>query len=113
TAICPVVSGLSYTVKPIPGATSYSWTFPTGWTPTTGTISGNSTITTSPTVTVTAGSNAVAGPIKIRGKNACTNLTKELILDVGVNSFTYANAGPDQTVCLGTNQITLAGEVGG
>jgi large repetitive protein len=117
TAICPVVSGLIYTIKPITGATSYIWTFPTGWNATTGTTNAGVVTTTNPTVTVNVTSLAATGTrnITVRGKNSCQNLTNQTSLPVTVDTYTYANAGPDQTVCKSASTITiqLNGEVGG
>ncbi|MDP2069254.1 MAG: HYR domain-containing protein, partial [Lutibacter sp.] len=104
TAICPVISGLVYTINAIPGATSYNWTFPTGWTITSG--------GTTNSVTVTATSTAGSGNVTVRGTNDCGS-SNTSVLAVSTGSFAYASAGPDQTVCAGTATITLAGEIGG
>ena len=63
-------------------------------------------------VTVPAGSTAVNGNISVTASNACGTSTAST-LAVTVGSFAFADAGPDQTVCAGTNSITLAGAIGG
>ncbi|TRO64045.1 T9SS type A sorting domain-containing protein [Christiangramia sabulilitoris] len=106
TAICPVAPGLVYRVNPIPGATSYLWTFPNtgGWTVTNG-VNTNE-------ITVTAQANANSGNITVVGVNECGN-SQPVSMEVTTGTVAYVNAGPDQTVCMGTSSITLAGEIGG
>lgn len=105
TVVCPVVSGLKYRVQPIAGATSYEWVFPSGWT----IDSGNSTNE----VRVTATTNAQEGSISVTGINDC-GPSQTLTSDpVSTGTVVMVEAGPNQTVCLGTSEITLAGEIGG
>ena len=63
-------------------------------------------------ITVTAGSTAVSGNISVTATNACGSSTAS-VLPVSVGTFAYASAGPDQTICAGTPNITLAGQIGG
>ncbi|MBZ9728414.1 hypothetical protein LB467_01835 [Salegentibacter sp. JZCK2] len=112
TGVCPVASGLIYTVKPISGATSYNWTFPSGWTASTGTTTNGVVTTTTNSVTVTAASTAISGDLTVNGRNEC-GPTPGTKLALSVDSFAYASAGPDQVVCAGTTSIKLAGEIGG
>ncbi len=63
TPVCPSTTGLSYSIAPVAGATSYTWTFPSGWS-----ITANPT-TTNPTFT--AGAAAVSGNINVAAVNAC------------------------------------------
>lgn len=106
TAICPVATGLIYKVNLIPGATSYTWTFPNagGWTVTSGANTNQ--------ITVTAQQNANSGLIRVRGLNECGQ-SQETTLQVSTGTVAYVNAGPDQTVCAGTNSIQLSGQIGG
>ncbi len=105
TAICPAASGLIYSITPIPGATSYIWTFPnSGWTVTSGADSNQ--------VTVTAGTSAQGGNITVRGVNECGQ-SQAASITVTTGTAAYVSAGPDQTVCAGTTSIQLAGEIGG
>lgn len=106
SALCPVVSGLTYSVEPIAGATSYQWSFPSGWNIT----SGGSTNS----VTVTATANAATGIITVVGQNECGSTgTPSPSFDVSTGTVVYVSAGPDQIVCAGTTSVKLAGEVGG
>ncbi|GAB2768195.1 hypothetical protein GCM10010465_11850 [Actinomadura fibrosa] len=105
TAVCPVVSGLKYRVQDIPGATSYNWTFPSGWNITNGAGTNE--------VTVTATASAQTGPISVTATNECGNSNTFTSDEITTGTVVYVNAGPDQTVCKGTTQITLAGEIGG
>jgi len=104
TAICPVVSGLTYRVNSIEGATSYDWTYPSGWTLTSGEGTNE--------VTLTAGVNAIADKITVRGRNECgtTGLSE---LEVTTGTTVYVEAGQDIEVCPDTSIVNLAGEIGG
>ncbi len=103
TAICPVANGLVYSVTNDVNANSYTWTIPAGFT----IVSGAGTNA----VTVNVGVAAVSGNISVRAVNVCGQSTVRT-LAVNVNNFAYANAGPDQTICAGSN-VTLAGVIDG
>ena len=74
---CVVRNGgpaVTYTTTASPGATSYSWTFPTGWTPATAT-------TTTPTVSVTPGGTGSTGllvSVIAIGASGCNSATASL-----------------------------------
>ncbi|MFN4763941.1 PKD-like domain-containing protein [Gillisia sp. Q332] len=104
TAICPSVSGLKYKVGSITGATSYDWTLPSGWSITNGQGSNE--------ITVTASVNASAGNITVNGRSEC-GTTQSISLPVTTGTAAHVGAGPDQTVCPGTIEINLDGEIGG
>ena len=104
TAICPSVSGLIYKVKPITGATSYDWTLPSGWSIT----NGNGTNE----ITVTASVSANAGFVRVKGRTEC-GASQETSIAVTTGTAAHVGAGPDQTVCPGTTEISLTGEIGG
>lgn len=59
--VCRNQSGFIYTVTPVAGATSYTWTLPTG-------LSGTST---SNTISVSANATFCAGTISVRANNEC------------------------------------------
>ncbi|OKL40909.1 hypothetical protein A3841_13795 [Pontibacter flavimaris] len=63
TSFCEGTPGLTYSIEPINGATSYNWTVPTDWKITAG--QGTTSIT------VTAG--AEAGEVAVTATNACGN----------------------------------------
>ena len=104
TAVCPVVTGLSYSINPVPNATDYLWTVPAGWS-----ITNGQGLTS---ITATAGSTAANGTISVTANNSCGPGTS-ISISVTVGTFAYASAGPDQTICAGTTSITLQGEIGG
>lgn len=59
STLCRETNSVTYTVPPIPGASSYAWTLPAGVTGTSNTSS----------ITVNFGANAVSGNIIVRGVN--------------------------------------------
>ena len=63
TTLCQGTSGVTYTTSAISGATSYSWTVPTGAT----IVSGANTTS----ITVNYGSTAVSGLVTVAGSNGC------------------------------------------
>ena len=105
TAICPSVSGLKYKVVTITGATSYDWSLPpSGWSITNGQGTDE--------ITVTANVNATAGNITVNGRSEC-GPSQSISLAVTTGTAAHVGAGPDQTVCPGTTEINLNGEIGG
>ncbi|WP_156123762.1 S-layer family protein, partial [Flavihumibacter sp. ZG627] len=102
TTVCPT-KNLTYTIDPVPGATGYTWTVPAGWTIT----SGQGTTS----LGVTANINAVTGNITVVASNVCGNSTVESQEIIIGSPKLYA--GPDQYICVGTNSITLAGDIEG
>ncbi|MBK7173709.1 MAG: T9SS type A sorting domain-containing protein [Bacteroidales bacterium] len=76
TTLCQGTSGVTYTTTAISGATSYSWTVPTGATIVTG--------ATTTSITVDYGSTAVSGLVTVAGSNAC-GLGTSSSLSVTVN----------------------------
>jgi hypothetical protein len=105
TSICPVASGLVYTVTAVAGATSYSWTLPTGWNITSG--------STTNSITVTATSTAVSGNITVRAVNACGQSAASANLPVTVGNFAFVDAGPNVTVCASSPSVDLSPITGG
>lgn len=102
TAVCPVTD-VTYKINPIDGARSYNWTYPGGWS----VVSQNAN-----TIILKAGVNATGGQITVTANNNCGD-SQTLTLTVTTGTAVLVDAGPDQTVCLGTNSITLAGQIGG
>src|SRR6185312_1341873 len=62
TAVCPGITGLTYSITAVPNATSYTWTVPTGWTVTAG--------GTTNSITVTSGSAGQNGNITVTATNS-------------------------------------------
>lgn len=71
TVVCPLQSGVGYSIAPIPHAVSYTWTSPTGSVISDGTTTSitNSLTTSSNSVTVNYGSKS--GQIKVKANNSC------------------------------------------
>jgi hypothetical protein len=89
-----------YSVSPVSGATSYTWTFPTGWTGT----------STSNTITVTTGSGS--GTISVTANVVCGSSTPATMAVTSNPSplATVTAAGPT-TFCMG-NSVVLNANAG-
>ena len=75
-AQCPALTGQTYTAAASTGATTFTWTVPTGWTITAG--------TTTQTITVTTGSAGQNGNITVTASNSCgTSSAQTLAVTVG------------------------------
>jgi hypothetical protein len=99
--VCQGVSTI-YNISAVPGATSYTWTLPSGW-------SGSSTSTS---ITATPGSNG--GTISVRTNNSCSSS----IPSTGNVSVTTLPAQPGiitgtTAVCQGSSQIYSISSVTG
>ncbi len=87
-------SSNTYSIAPVNGATSYTWTLPSGWTGT----------STSPSITTTVGNSG--GQIKVKANNACGS-SNEQVLQVNV-SGTLASPGAingSVTVCENSTNV--------
>lgn len=85
-----------YTATPVAGATSYSWSLPSGWTGT----------STTNTISVVAGS--LSGQIAVAAGNCC-GLSQPVTTDITVNpSPTISITSTQLTICKG-NSTTLTG----
>lgn len=90
TAVCSGSTN-TFSVSPVSGATSYTWTLPNGWTGSSSTLSINAT------------ANASAGTLSVTANNTCGNSTAQT-LAVSVNSTPatpVAISGTD-TICNGS-----------
>jgi len=103
TAICPAKTEI-YTIAAVSGATDYTWTVPTGWSITSGDG------TTSITAQIPIG--ASSGNITVTANNICGSSVASS-QPVTVDNSASVYAGPDQVVCFGTSQVTLAGDIDG
>ncbi|WP_321370370.1 HYR domain-containing protein [uncultured Draconibacterium sp.] len=103
TAICPALSTY-YTIVDVTGAVDYTWTVPTGW------IIDDGQGTTMISVTIPTG--AQSGDVTVIANNVCGS-SSAAILPVSVDATGSVYAGPDQVVCEGTTQVTLAGQISG
>lgn len=94
---CPSTTGLTYTAS-VPGATTYSWTVPTGWSITAG--AGTSSIT------VTSGTGGQNGNISVTGSNSCGTLGSTSLAVVVNNSSAVSvsiSADVSSPICAGTS----------
>ena len=99
TSVCAGGGTQTYSISAVSGATSYTWTLPSGW-------SGNSTGTS---ISATPGTNAQSGNISVTANNNCGNSTAHT-LSVTVNSVpsqpgtisgtTSVCAGSTETYCI-------------
>ncbi len=84
----------TYTVNPVPGATSYTWTIPGGW-------SGTSTTNS---ITVIAASNS--GNITVTANNACgSSLAQFTSVSVTLLPAAAGFITGDPSVCAGSSQV--------
>ena len=94
TVFCAGTS-TAYSIAPVAGATSYTWTLPSGWT---GSSSTNS-------ITIT--SNSTSGYITVTADNLCGSSPPESLY-VTVNPLPVVTAAPTDTmVCVNTSPYTL------
>lgn len=85
----------TYSVTPISGATSYSWTLPIGW-------SGSSN-----TNTISLNSNGTSGTIGVTASNACGQ-SAQFIFSITCNSSpTVSITSSENTICIG-NLVNLS-----
>jgi hypothetical protein len=101
-SVCGGAQGIAYSVGPIPNASYYVWTLPTGATIATG--SGTNSIT------VDFAANASSGNITVYGNNLCGNGTVSPNFPVTVNGLPAA-AGTitgSSSVCQGATGITYS-----
>ncbi|OKL40610.1 ice-binding family protein [Pontibacter flavimaris] len=85
----------SYTAAAVTGATSYTWSLPTGW----AVVSGEG----ERTITVKVGNNSGAAKISVKADNACGTSVTAANLDVVVNDVLAAPAiSGSNGACVGT-----------
>ncbi|MEO7982490.1 MAG: T9SS type A sorting domain-containing protein [Bacteroidota bacterium] len=93
----------TYTVTPVPGATSYIWTLPSGWT---GTSVSNS---------INATTGSVGGSLSVKANNGCgtSALTSIEITITSVMPAQPANIAGNTLVCAGSTQTYSVAAVAG
>ena len=95
---CPVLTGQIYSVAPVPNATSYTWTVPSGWAITSGAVTNS--------ITVTTGNSGDNGNITVTASNSCgTSAVRTLAVTVG--SVSTAPTGvtiTNNNTCFGTSK---------
>ena len=95
-------SSQTYSISPVSGATSYSWTLPSGW-------SGSSTTTS---IVATVGSSG--GTISVAAINACgTTIPQTLAVSVSPTPSEPGVISGNTTVCQGSSQTYSISAVSG
>ena len=84
SSVCPLITGLTYTIHSVANANSYTWTVPTGWTITAG--QGTTSIT------ATSGTAGQNGNISVTASNSC-GTSPVSTFAVAVNPGTPASPG--------------------
>ncbi len=93
TSVC-LNSNQNYSVTAVPGATSYTWTLPSGW-------SGNSS-----SESITAVVGASDGTISVTANNSCGSSTlRNLNVTVSTVPDQPGTINGSSTVCQGSNQV--------
>ncbi|HTS19722.1 MAG TPA: glycosyl hydrolase family 28 protein [Verrucomicrobiae bacterium] len=91
-AVCSGQTGLTYSISPVGGATTYAWTVPAGATVTSG----------QGTTSITVDWGTIAGNVQVTplNGNSCAGATASL--SVSINAAPGISSGPSpQTVCVG------------
>jgi len=99
--VCANATGVSYSISTVSGATTYTWTVP----------SGASVASGQGTTSITVNWGSTSGNVTVTPSNSCNTGTSSS-LAVTVNPTVTANAGSDATTCVGET-IALAGTPGG
>jgi hypothetical protein len=102
--VCRGDNGVIFTVPTIANASGYVWSFPNGATITSGSNTN--------TISVAFGLGAFSGNISVYGTNICGTGANSPNFFVTVNQTPIADAGPQQSITLGT-QTTLNGSASG
>ena len=104
TGSSSVCSGIAqvYSISPVSGATSYTWTLPSGW-------SGSST-----TTNINATPGILGGTISVTANNLCGSSTaRTLSVSVSSTLGTPGSISGSASVCQGSSQIFSVGSVAG
>ena len=99
--ICPPLSGITFTVPAVSGATGYNWKLPPGWEIATGAN------TRSITVNVTANAPYQNEIVSVTATNVCGDSQPQNFTNITVANFIITDLGEDQLVCRTRNQIPI------
>jgi hypothetical protein len=95
TSICPTSTNI-YSIAPVAGATSYTWTKPGGWTG----------ISTTNTISLTSTSSG--GAITVSAINACgASVASTLVISIGIPTVTVSSS--NSMICTGNSATLTAG----
>lgn len=98
TPVGPATAGLVYSIAGVTGATSYTWTVPTGWTITAG--------GTTTTMTATSGAIGQNGNITVTATNTC-GTSAASSMAVTVVALPTITLGANPAVCKGITSANL------
>lgn len=101
TGLCSSVAPTTYTIDPVVGATSYTWTFPAGWVVAAG--AGTESITVTPSATSGNVSVTATGPC---GTSQPTLLAVSTAPAVSTTGATVCQGAASTTISLSLNAIT-------
>ncbi|MFD2245773.1 T9SS type A sorting domain-containing protein [Pontibacter ruber] len=99
--LCAGTKGVVYSVAPVNGAQSYSWTLPTGAT----VVSGANTNR----ITVDFANNATSGTVTVAARNACNTAGTTSTLNININPLPAAPNTISASRC-GTGTVTLSAQ---
>lgn len=103
TSVCAGLSGVSYSVAPVSGATSYVWSYSgTGVT-----ING-----TSNSITVDFSASATSGDLTVYGTNGCQS-TNTMTLSISTYSFSASVTGTSYIVCGDSTALSVSDNYAG
>ena len=91
--LCQGATGVSYSVTPVPDASQYNWTVPTGFSITSGQGTAKIVVELDPAL------DATIGNITVTPENGCGISTSMEQLEVEVHPLPQADAGSDQQLC--------------
>lgn len=81
--VCQAIGGLTYSIDPVDGANTYTWTVPTGWT----INSGQGTTQ----ITVTSGSAGQNGSVSVTATNSCGGTNPAVTYTSNINPVSATN----------------------
>lgn len=96
TTICPVISTNNYSVAPVTGAATYSWSLPGSW------------IGTSNTNSISITTNGNGGIISVSAINSCGSSSGQTTLAVNVSALPNVSISPSNTISCSGNSLTLS-----
>ena len=105
-AICPPAVGITFSVTPITGATSYNWTLPTGWEITSGDNTNAITVSVNSSSATTTNAS-----VSVKAVNICGQSASQTLSGIVIKSHVITNIGADITICKNRNPITINGTI--
>ena len=104
--ICPPLSGVTFNVTAVGGATSYLWTLPTGFQVTSGANSNSITVKVNSSQTYNSPVS-----VSVQAVNLCGPGISRTYSGIEIGNYILTDIGPDQTVCKTLSPVTINGTV--